>query len=160
MKILGNSYQENIPSPTRPVPIKHNCIVVINKDNKKEQIIWECKNVLKSGDKIEKINGKWCIIHKVEREEKKMNDKEYIEQLERALDTSEYDVRAFIDQLGFKNRIIHLMAQELQCFYYTDNSKKIEKLDIVNKFEDKAWKELQRDLLQDNNQVREMKSEI
>ena len=62
MKILGNSYQEKEPTPTEPVEIKDN-IIIVNINGGRIEI--PIKKPLKEGDKFEKIDGEWHLIRRV-----------------------------------------------------------------------------------------------
>lgn len=63
MKIVGNSKQDGIPSPDNPVEIKNETILIIkDKEGNKKEMPFKYEKILKEGDKIEKINGKWCLV--------------------------------------------------------------------------------------------------
>ena len=77
MKIVGNSKQDGIPSPDNPVEIKNETILIItDKEGNKKEMPFKYEKILKEGDKIEKINGKWCLVRR-----KPMNEKEIIKNI-------------------------------------------------------------------------------
>ena len=63
MKIVGSSKQDGIPSPDNPVEIKNETILIItDKEGNKKEMPFKYEKILKQGDRIEKINGKWCLV--------------------------------------------------------------------------------------------------
>lgn len=75
MKIVGNSKQDGIPSPDNPIEIKNETILIItDKEGNKKEMPFKYEKILKEGDKIEKINGEWCLVRR-----KPMNDIEILE---------------------------------------------------------------------------------
>ena len=79
MKIVGSSKQDGMPSPDNPVEIKNETVLIItDKEGNKKEMPFKYEKILKEGDKIEKINRKWCLVRR-----KPMNDIEILENLEK-----------------------------------------------------------------------------
>ena len=70
MKIVGNSKQDGIPKPDNPVQITNETVLIItDKEGNKKEMPFKYEKILKEGDKIEKIDGKCCLVRR-----KPMND--------------------------------------------------------------------------------------
>lgn len=77
MKIVGSSKQEGTPKPDNPVQITNETVLIItDKEGNKKEMPFKYEKILKEGDKIEKINGEWCLVRR-----KPMNDIEIIKQV-------------------------------------------------------------------------------
>ena len=74
MKIVGNSKQDGIPKPDNPVQITNETVLIItDKEGNKKEMPFKYEKILKEGDKIEKINGEWCLVRR-----NPMNEEEII----------------------------------------------------------------------------------
>ena len=77
MKIVGSSKQDGIPKPDKPVQITNETVLIItDKEGNKKEMPFKYEKILKEGDKIEKINGEWCLVRR-----KPMNNIEILEEL-------------------------------------------------------------------------------
>lgn len=73
MKIVGSSKQDGIPSPDNPVEIKNETVLIItDKEGNKKEMPFKYEKILKEGDKIEKINGEWCLVRRKPMNEEKI----------------------------------------------------------------------------------------
>lgn len=75
MKIVESSKQEGTPKPDNPVQITNETVLIItDKEGNKKEMPFKYEKILKEGDKIEKINGEWCLVRR-----KPMNDIKILE---------------------------------------------------------------------------------
>ena len=104
MKIVGSSKQDGIPSPDNPVEIKNETVLIItDKEGNKKEMPFKYEKILKEGDKIEKINGEWCLVRR-----KPMNDIEILEDI-----ISEYKATAI--EWKFGNVPVHLDERDIEA---------------------------------------------
>lgn len=104
MKIVGNSKQDGIPKPDNPVEIKNETILIItDKEENKKETPFKYEKILKEGDKIEKINGEWCLVRR-----KPMNDIEILEELTNGFDNLiSYKQKQAIENLIQENKELY-----------------------------------------------------
>lgn len=87
MKIVGSSKQDGIPSPDNPVEIKNETVLIItDKEGNKKEMPFKYEKILKEGDKIEKINGEWCLVRR-----KPMNEEEIIKNIKEMIQWSDHN---------------------------------------------------------------------
>ena len=67
MKIIGESYQDGVPSPENPVEIKHEQFIIVNDKNGNQVKIpftEQFKDIQNSLIQIEKVDGEWYATFK------------------------------------------------------------------------------------------------
>lgn len=163
MKIVGSSKQEGTPKPDNPVQITNETVLIItNKEGNKKEMPFKYEKILKEGDKIEKINGKWCLVRR-----KPMNDEEkkaieridYIQDF--IIENGQYN--ADVDDMQYFSKVLNIIkkqskeieelkqelerqinAREITEKYidknFIETSKVKEKIEELNKEEKKALK--------------------
>lgn len=142
MKTVGSSKQDGIPSPDNPVEIKNETILIItDKEGNKKEMPFKYEKILKEGDKIEKINEKWCLVRR-----KPMNDEE-----KKAIERIDY-IQDFIIENGQYNADVN----DMQYFSKVLNvikkqSKEIEELIQRNK----DLEEIEKEHKEENGRLRE-----
>lgn len=87
MKIVGSSKQDGIPSPDNPVQITNETVLIItDKEGNKKEMPFKYEKILKEGDKIEKINGEWCLVRR-----NSMNEEEIIKNVKEMIQMSDHN---------------------------------------------------------------------
>lgn len=87
MKIVGSSKQEGTPKPDNPVQITNETILIItDKEGNKKEMPFKYEKILKEGDKIEKINGEWCLVRR-----KPMSEEEIIKNIKEIIQWSDHN---------------------------------------------------------------------
>lgn len=87
MKIVGSSKQEGTPKPDNPVQITNETVLIItDKEGNKKEMPFKYEKILKEGDKIEKINGEWCLVRR-----KPMNKEEIIKNIKEMIQWSDHN---------------------------------------------------------------------